>query len=286
MPVADGVPDGNVFTPEGAPQGAFLGPLPVVVTADLAAKRGLAAGSEAKVTLDRRPTLIRVAGIVDELPGTPPDKPAVLLDWQTMQAWNLLAHQTPRPPTEWWLGTRGADTTAAAAELVRHPEWDVTVVDLSSLARGLQGDPLAGGLQGALVLGFLAALVFAALGFVVNAAVAARERTAEFAILRALGVGFRQVFGLLVVEQAFLIGLSLTAGTAVAVVVASLVVPHLVLTGQATSVTPEVLLDIPWLPTLALLAAVAALLFAIVGGLARTLRRQGMGRALRIGEDR
>ncbi|WP_433247174.1 FtsX-like permease family protein [Streptosporangium sp. CA-135522] len=286
VPVAGKVPDRSVFVPEGAPQGTFLGPLPVVVTADLAAGRKLAAGAEAKISLDRRATLIRVAGIVDKLPGTPPDKPAVLLDWQTMQAWDLLAHHSPRPPTEWWLGTRGADTTAAAAELIRHPEWDVTVVDLSSLARGLRDDPLAGGLQGALVLGFLAALVFATLGFVVNAAVAARERIAEFAVLRALGVGFRQVFGLLAVEQAFLIGLSLAAGTVVAVVVASLVVPHLVLTGQAASVTPQVLLDIPWIPTLALLAAVAALLFAIVGMLARTLRRQGMGRTLRIGEDR
>ncbi len=66
---------------------------------------------------------------------------------------------------------------------------------------------------------------------------------------------------------------------------ATLVVPHIVLTGQATAVTPGVLLDIPWGATAALLAAVALLLFAVVAGLARTLRRQGLGRALRIGED-
>ncbi|GAA3092983.1 FtsX-like permease family protein [Streptosporangium carneum] len=286
VPVPRDVPDRALFVGEGAPQGAYLGPLPVILTDDLAARRHLVTGSTAKVTFDRRSTVIKVAGIVDELPGTPPDKPAVLLDWQTMQAWDLLDHRLPRPPTEWWLGTGGAETTGAAAELGRHPEWDVTVVDLSSLTGSLRDDPLAGGLRGALTLGFLAALVFAVLGFVVNALVAARERTAEFAILRALGVGFRQVFGLLAVEQAFLIGLSLAAGTAVAVVVASLVVPHIVLTGQAAAVTPRVLLEIPWAATLALLAAVAVLLFAIVAALARVLRRQGMGRALRIGEDR
>ena len=58
------------------------------------------------------------------------------------------------------------------------------------------------------------------------------------------------------------------------------------LTGQAASVTPGVLLKIPWPATLAMLAAVAALLFAIVAGLARSLRGQGLDRALRIGEDR
>ncbi|MEV8635312.1 FtsX-like permease family protein [Streptosporangium sp. NPDC051023] len=286
VPVPRDVPDKALFPGEGAPQGTYLGPLPVILTADLAARQHLVTGSTAKVTLDRRNTVIKVAGIVDELPGTPSDKPAVLLDWQTMQAWDLFGHRTPRLPTEWWLGTGGAETAAAAEQLGRHPAWDVTVVDLSSLAGGLRDDPLANGLRGALVLGFLAALAFALLGFVVNAAVAARERMAEFAILRALGVGFRQVFGLLAVEQAFLICLSLTAGTTVAVVVASLVVPHIVLTGQAAAVTPRVLLDIPWTATLALLAAVAVLLFVIVAVLARVLRRQGMGRALRIGEDR
>ncbi|GAA3429068.1 ABC transporter permease [Streptosporangium nondiastaticum] len=285
VPVRAAVPDAGLFTAEGSPQGPFLGPLPVVVTADLAAGRNLTTGSRATVTLDRRPTLITVAGIVAKVPGTPPDRPAVLVDWRTMQSWDLLAHRAPRPPAEWWLGTDGADTSAAAAELGRHREWDVTVVDLSSLARGLRDDPLAAGLQGALVLGFLAALVFAALGFAVDAAVTLRERAAEFAVLRALGMGFRQVLGLLLVEQAFLIGLSLAAGTAVALAVAALVVPHLVLTGQATAVTPEVTLEIPPLPALALLAGVAALLLVIVAGLAGALRR-GAGRAPLIGEDR
>lgn len=285
-PVAAGAREGTVFSGEGTPQGAYLGPLPVVLTADLAAKLRLTTGTTTKLTFDRRTTVVRVAGIVDGLPGTAPGVPAVLLDWQTMQAWDLLTHHTLRVPTEWWLGTGGADTTGAAAELGRHPGWETTVVDLSSLAEGLRDDPLAGGLRGALTLGFLAALAFAVLGFVVNAAVAARERAAEFAILRALGVGFRQVFALLAVEQAFLIGLSLAAGTTVAVVVASLVVPYIVLTGQAAAVTPRVLLDIPWAATLGLLVTVAALLFAIVAVLARVLRRRGAGGVLRIGEDR
>ncbi|MFF4413497.1 FtsX-like permease family protein [Streptosporangium sp. NPDC001559] len=286
VPVAKEVREEAVFFSEGTPQGDHLGPLPIVLTADLAAKLHLTTGATAKVTLDRRTTVIKVAGIVEGLPGTTPGVPAVLLDWQTMQAWDMLGHHNPRMPTEWWLSTGGAETTGAAAELSRHPGWETTVVDLSSLADGLRDDPLAGGLRGALTLGFLAALSFAVLGFVVNAAVAARERTSEFAILGALGVGFRQVFTMLAVEQAFLIGLSLAAGTGVAVVVASLVVPYIVLTGQATAVTPRVLLDIPWPATLGLLVTVAVLLFAIVAVLARALRHRGMGGALRIGEDR
>ncbi|MFI6709428.1 FtsX-like permease family protein [Nonomuraea sp. NPDC050478] len=260
-------------------------PLPVVLTADLAAANKLAAGQTGRINLDREVVDVTVAGVVERMPTTEPDQPALLADWGTLQAHGLATGQQPRPATEWWLAVEGGDTAPAARELRGHPEWDVTVTDQRELAAGLRDDPLASGLQGALILGFLSALVFAALGFLVNAAVAARERMAEFTILRALGVSSRQVFGLLAVEQAFVIVLSLVAGTALAVVVGGLVVPHIVLTGQASAVTPEVLLDIPWGATAALLAGVAAVLFAIVAVLARNLRRQGLGRVLRIGED-
>ncbi|MFI7451285.1 FtsX-like permease family protein [Nonomuraea sp. NPDC049714] len=272
------------FAPLPAP-----GPLPVVLTADLAAANKLTVGQTGQINLDRRVIDVKVAGIVDQMPTTEPGRPAVLADWAALQAHGQAAGQPPRPATEWWLASEGGDTGPAHAALKRNPEWDVTAVDQRRLATELRDDPLASGLQGALILGFAAALFFAVLGFVVNAAVAARERMAEFTILRALGVSFRQMFGLLAVEQAFVIGLSLVAGTALAAVVGGLVVPHIVLTGQASAVTPGVLLDIPWAATAVMLALVAAVLFAIVAGLARSLRGQGPGQepgqVLRMGES-
>ncbi|MFC4005672.1 FtsX-like permease family protein [Nonomuraea purpurea] len=249
-----------------------LAPLPVVLTADLSAALKLDTGQTGRVGIDGRVLEVTVVGVVDTMPTTAAGQRAVLVDWGTLQAHELAEARPPRPATEWWLAS--ADTAPAIRQLANHPEWDVTALDRRELETRLQDDPLASGLQGALMLGFLAALVFAALGFLVNAAVAARERKGEFAILRALGVSSRQVLGLLAVEQAFVIGLSLAAGTGLAVVVGVLVVPHIVLTGQASAVTPGVLLDIPWAATAAMLAAVAAVLFAIVAGLARTTRGQ------------
>ncbi|MFB4266906.1 FtsX-like permease family protein [Nonomuraea sp. GTA35] len=251
------------------------GPMPVVLTTDLAASLKLGVGQTGKASIDRRVMPVKVVGVVETMPTTAAGQQAVLVDWATMQAHELAAARLPRPATEWWLAA--GDTTAAVAALGGHPEWDVTALDQRTLAATLRDDPLASGLQGALMLGFMAALVFAALGFLVNATVAARERLAEFAILRALGVSSRQVLGMLAVEQAFVVGLSLAAGTGLAVVVGVLVVPHIVLTGQAAAVTPGVVLDIPWAATGLMLALVAALLFAIVAGLARNVRRQGHG---------
>ncbi|MFI6181827.1 ABC transporter permease [Nonomuraea sp. NPDC051191] len=250
------------------------GPLPVVLTADLATSLKLGVGQVGRASIDRRVMDVKVVAVVETMPTTTAGQHAVLADWGTMQAQDLAAGQLPRPATEWWLAT--PDGRAAAA-LTGRPAWDVTAIDQRTLAAKMQDDPLASGLQGALMLGFLAALVFAALGFLVNAAVAARERMNEFAILRALGVSSRQVFGMLAMEQTFVIGLSLAAGTGLAVVVGMLVVPHIVLTGQASAVTPGVVLDIPWGATAAMLAGVTAVLLAIVAGLARNLRRQGLG---------
>ncbi|TYB58583.1 ABC transporter permease [Nonomuraea sp. PA05] len=251
------------------------GPLPVVLTADLAASLKLSIGQSGPASIDRRVMPVKVVGVVETMPTTAAGQQAVLVDWATMQARELAAARLPRPATEWWLAA--GDTTAAVAALAGRPEWDVTALDQRALAATLRDDPLASGLQGALMLGFAAALVFAVLGFLVNATVAARERLAEFAILRALGVAPRQMLGMLAVEQTFVVGLSLAAGTGLAVVVGVLVVPHVVLTGQAAAVTPGVLLDIPWAATGLMLALVTAVLFAIVAGLARNLRRQGHG---------
>ncbi|MDH2425107.1 ABC transporter permease [Sphaerisporangium sp. TRM90804] len=289
------VPNDELFVPPPAQQAgakatatspnSLFRPVPVVLTADIAQSESLSVGKAGLLTLDGQPVEITVAGIVTAMPGTTAGTRTVLADLPTLLTRDIASGREPRPAGEWWMSAHG-DTAAAAAELARHPEWDQTVVDLGSLTRTLRDDPLASGLQGALILGFAAALVFAVLGFLVNAAVAARERLAEFAILRALGVGFRQIFGLLAVEQAFLVVLSLVGGTLLALGVTVLVVPHIVLTGQAAAVTPSVVLAIPWPATLAMLVTVAVLLFAIIAGLARSLRRHGLGRVLRIGEDR
>ncbi|MFI6812263.1 FtsX-like permease family protein [Nonomuraea sp. NPDC050328] len=271
----------TVYLPDGPPQQAK--PLPVVLTASLAAELKVRAGATTKVTFERRPIDVTVVGVVERMPTTTPERHALLVDWTALQYRGLVQGDLARPATEWWLAA--PDTAPAAGALRTQPAWSVTTVDRQALIAQFRDDPLASGLQGALILGFAAALVFAALGFLVNASVAARERMSEFTILRALGVSFRQIFGLLAVEQAFVIGLSIIAGTALALVVGSLVVPHIVLTGQASAVTPAVLLDIPWPATAAMLVAVTVILFAIVALLARSMRKQGLGRVLRIGED-
>jgi hypothetical protein len=64
------------------------------------------------------------------------------------------------------------------------------------------------------------------------------------------------------------------------------VIPHIVLTAQATAVSPPVILSTPWFWIGVLSVAVLGLLAVIVAVLAASLRRGGLGATLRIGEDR
>jgi ABC-type antimicrobial peptide transport system permease subunit len=166
------------------------------------------------------------------------------------------------------------------------PQFGGTTAEArSQRATALLNDPVALGVIGALLLGAVSAAGFALIGFMVSAGVTARERTTEFALLRAMGVSPRQLFGWLSLENAFLLAIGLVAGSLLGVGLAWLVLPFITLTQQATAVVPEVQVQIPWgLLGLLYVLALAALVLtiALLSGL---LRRMGLAGALRLGEE-
>ncbi|HEY0541496.1 MAG TPA: ABC transporter permease [Actinoallomurus sp.] len=281
---------GSVVLRNG-PATAATGPsqpeaIPALVTRDLAARAHVGLGGRLDLNENGVEQPITVVGVVPALPSTSPGTPAVLVDWTALGEQALGSGGAAPTPTEWWLATRGGDTTAAARALGAHPTWGGPTTDRSALRHRLRDAPLGGALQGALILGFGAALVFAAIGFAVNTAVSARERVTEFAILRALGIAGRQVLGLVAVEQAFLVGMGLAGGLVLGVVVAHLVVPHVVLTVSAAAPYPPAHVIVEWPVILALLAVIVVLLTALLLLLVRSLRRGGPGQSMRLGEDR
>ncbi|WP_328710122.1 FtsX-like permease family protein [Microbispora hainanensis] len=241
-------------------------PLPVVVTPGLADTTRITAGTAA--------IPVRVVGVVTAMPGTPEGTPALLADLTAFRGKGAEGQVT-----EWWLAADGSTRDALAAS-----GRGRDIVDAAALTAGYRDDPTAAGLQGALLLGFAAALAFAVLGFLVNTAVSARERRGEFAVLGALGVSFRQTLGLLAAEQSFVIGLSLAGGVALAVAVSAAVVPPMVSAGYATAGGLPVSLHVPWPQVAALAVAILAVLLAIVAGLARSLHRREPAAVLRAGE--
>ncbi|MFD6529723.1 FtsX-like permease family protein [Streptomyces sp. NPDC060184] len=197
---------------------------------------------------------------------------ALLLDLRAVSgALGQGSGATPAP-TEWWLSTAPGDGPAVAAELRALPGTDPSQVRVrDEVARELADDPLGAGPQSALRAAAVVAAALAAVGFAVGLVGSQSERSAEFAVLRALGASRRRLARALAVEQGVLIALALLIGLGLGTVLTRAVVPLVVLTGQAARPVPDVLVQLPAGQVAALLASVAVLPLLFVAAIA--LRR-------------
>jgi ABC-type antimicrobial peptide transport system permease subunit len=189
------------------------------------------------------------------------------------------------PPDEWWFAVDDGALDATVAALEDRPIDSRSVVSQAARARALATDPVALGIIGALSIGFVAATLFAVVGFVVSAAVSARERVSEFALLRALGLSSGQLSSWLSLENAVLAAVSLVAGCALGLVIAWVVLPFVTVTQEARTPFPPVNLDVPWVTIGGLVLAGILALAATILVLAWLLRRIGLAAVLRTGED-
>lgn len=281
----------NSLTPFGAPPISLrvtaLAPttaLPVILDTTAANAAGAKVGDRISVRAGAADIAGTVTGTIEAFPGTDPARGVILMDLAALADSRWTDAGASTLPSGWWLATNEPAATTTALD--QRPGLATDVISQTALAKALRHDPLGLATLGALFAGFVAALGFAGVGFIVNLIIGARERLAEFAVLRALGVSRRQVLALLLVEQGFLVGLGVVVGISVGIAVAFLVVPYVVLSAQALRTLPPVLVEVPWLGIAALAASTVLLLALAVAVAARRLQQHGLGGSLRLGEDR
>ncbi|MET9777617.1 FtsX-like permease family protein [Streptomyces sp. NPDC006367] len=266
--------------------------LAAVATRDFLRASGAAPGDTVDVPLSGEQVRVRIVRAVHELPTTATDTAgqsgaggALLLDLRAVDA--LLAQRgtTPLTPTEWWVSAEPGKAAEVAAALRARPDLEAQqVLVRDETAADLLRDPLGAGPRSALTAVAVAAVALAAGGFAVSAAGARRERTAEFAVLRALGTPRRDLARLVATEQSLLIGVGLLAGLALGTVLTRAVVPLIVLTSGAARPVPPVLVELPVGQVALLVAGMAAPLVLITA--AAALPRAEPAVALRHqGED-
>lgn len=255
---------------------------------------GAKTGSVIDIPMPGGPVKVKIVGALRGIPTTGPgaaaldpaakpatDGGALLVDLRAVNRVLATRPDAAFPPTEWWLFTERGAAAEVAAALRDRAEIDPTQIQVrDEIAEDLHDDPLGAGPQSALLAVALVAAALAAVGFAVGAVGTLRERSAEFAVLRALGAPRRQLARLLAVEQSLLIGLGLLIGLVLGAVLTRAVVPLIVLTGQATQPAPSVLVELPLGRVALLVAGVAAAPVLIVAALA--MRRGDPAAALRV----
>ena len=267
------------------------GPAPELAAVPIVASQPFLAATEAvkgdvlqvEIAGARRDVL--VSGVVEAFPSTTADRPAVVVDLPTYQTLAYLNSGLVLSVDEWWLDVRGGTASSVASTLNDPPFSTWRLQSGVERTTTLQTDPVALGIIGALSVGFVAAALFATVGFVVSAAVSAHERLTEFALLRALGLSPRQLSGWLSLENGLLVAMSVLGGTLLGLGLAWLVLPFVTLTQSAGEIVPGIIVTIPWRWILLLELAVVGLLILVVIVLGLLLRRVGLGGLLRLGEE-
>jgi ABC-type lipoprotein release transport system permease subunit len=260
-------------------------PLPVIANEAFLERTAARTGDGLSLTLFGRQQPLVVAGSVRSFPTTEPDAPVLVADLPSLNLLRFGATHATSAPDEWWLTVEPAQTDALVGQLDAAPFSSVAIASRLGRARSLGTDPVALGIIGALALGVVAAGLFAVIGLVVSAAVSARERVTEFALLRALGLSSGQLSGWLSLENSMLALVSLVAGTGLGLLIGWVALPFVTVTQQAAIPFPPVTVEPPWAGVLLLEAIGVVTLGVTVALLARLLRRLGIGSTLRMGED-
>ena len=259
--------------------------MPVIANRAFLAATASATGDTITLSVDGASRRVSIAGVVDAFPTTDPERPLLIVDEPTLGLMRLQANGIARSADEWWIQAPD-DRQEALAEALRDSPFDsAQVVSAVGRSRSLSTDPVAIGIIGALTLGFVATGLFAIVGLTVTAAVSARERRTEFALLRALGLSGRQLSGWLWLENGSLVLVSLLFGTGLGLLMGWIVLPFVTVTQRATAPVPPVIVEMPWDRILLLDVASALALGVAVVAIGSVLRRLGVGSVLRMGED-
>ena len=256
--------------------------IPALATDEFLELTGTGVGDEISLG-DGQPRLA-LTGAVRGFPTLPSAAGGVVVDLPTYLAAAYLTTRDVPLPDQWLIDTAPGQERAVAGLLQTPPFSSSQVVDRAGVEDRLTHDPVALGISGALSLGFVAAAVFAVVGFGVSAAVSTAERTTEFAVLRSLGLSGRQLSGWLALEGGLTAAFALLGGLTLGALVAWLVLPFVSLAGEGSRPFPEVVVDVPWQTVALLTGGLAAALLLVLVVQLLLLRRLALGSALRTGE--
>lgn len=234
---------------------AAAAPVPIAVNPAFLERSGAAVGDTLSASVYGVPVKVEIVAEVPTFPTLDAAKPFAIGDGLALDLVRIPARVAPATTDEWWVATGDGRAATVAGAVAATPIAAIDVIDRTAVEADLAEDPLGLAVIGILGLGSLAALVFAAIGFLVSVSVSTTERIGELALLKALGLSPRQLLAWLSVEGVALLVVGLTAGVGLGLVLAWLALPFATLTssGEAPVPAPEVVVPLEALvPTLAL----------------------------------
>lgn len=250
-----------------------------------ALEKGLKVGDRISALLslygDRREVPFTIVAALDLWPGYyPQDGPIMVANLNY-----IFDQMGGQYPYDVWIA-RNADVEVA--DIVSGVRGlGITVVDARDAAALIaeeQTKPQRQGLFGVLSVGFIAAGMLTLLGFLLSALITARRRAIELGVLRALGLSGWQVAIALIVEQVMLVSAGITAGSAIGLLSAQLVVPLFQIGVGPHPGVPPYPPQIAWSEVTLIYMVFAVALLLTLLALAWILGRMQIFQAIKLGD--
>ena len=233
-------------------------------------------------TVMGNPVHFQIVGQTDGVPPLDPSQPFLVVDSPTLAIADYFdSGAATLLVSEWWISVAPGQAAAVSQRLAAAPFGATTIVSREALLATLQGDPVALGVVGALLLGTIAAIILATLAFLVSAAASIESRADEFGLLRALGLTDGQLIRWLAVEQGVLLAVGVIVGIALGIALGWVVLPAVSFTPSGKPPVPPAALVIPWPTLAAIVAGSAGLLMATLVVARRIIGRISVAATLR-----
>ncbi|MFC4099447.1 ABC transporter permease [Paenibacillus xanthanilyticus] len=239
-----------------------------------------------------RPTRFVVYGIVDYFPTFNPNRAAVEESPDNGNPMLIVGHlekiqsELAMEPYDAWIKVaRGADRRQLLAAIeekgIALEKFEDTIGEIAQSRL----DPFRMAINGVMSLGFIVSLVISFIGFMLFWLLSLQGRMLQLGIYRAMGISFRQLLGMLIVEQLLTTGAGFLIAIATGLAACRIFVPLYQLSFDPGRIVPpfEVISDHADIVRLA--AATCIMLAAALLILAWLLKRMNIYQAVKLGED-
>lgn len=222
-----------------------------------------------------------VMAIVEYWPGLNPTK----CDFAVMN-YGYVRARTDLEPYQIWLKMEQGATSEALYESIKTSRLPLeSVKDSSQMLISEKTDPSLQGMNGALTLGFVIIMVMTIIGFLIYWILSIKGRTLQFGILRAMGVTFKEIIGILGYEQLLVSGVSIACSFIIGGVVSDLFVPLFQNMYAVDDQIPPFRVAAMQSDYIKMYILIAAMLiggFIILGSI---IKKININKALKLGED-
>lgn len=234
-----------------------------------------------------------VYGIVDYWPGWSPLPLGGDVEDPNVRLPNLIVGHLPYiqnhlalEPYDVWIKLKdGVGSAAIYNDLVKKDIPVEKLVDANQLLIRSKNDPFRLAINGVMTLGFVISMLITLFGFLLFWVLTLSGRTLQFGILRAMGISFGQIIGMLLSEQVLTSAAAILFGVIIGNTVSDLFVPLFQLSFSAADQVPPFSVVRQLSDYVQLYSVVGAMLAICLVVLGIRVSRMKITQALKLGEE-